>query len=139
MMVAGVVLLAFTFTLALYSIPSDVPRIPLYPFISLPFPLLSGLVVISAILLVAGWIYHPKGSFGQILIGAVSFVAAGAIIRAISFVTAVPVDLEGVTIHVELYAAHATMVLSLGILLALFGLLFWAAERREGRGERIMM
>ncbi len=136
MLVIGIVLLSIAFTLSLFPLPSEIPGIPAYPFFSLPFPLLSGLVVTSTILIAAGWTAHPRGSLGQLLVGAVTFFFAGVIIRVLSFFTAVPVDFEGSTIFVELYGAHATMALSVGVFLALFGILFWAAERQEIRREK---
>lgn len=139
LLVAGIALLAIAFTLALYSVPTGVPGIPSFPFFSLPFPLLSALLVLSVILIGSGWISHPNGSFGQLLIGSATFAVAGVVLRAISFVAAVPLDLGGgVIIHVEPYGAHATMVVSVGPLLAIFGTLFWAADRRERRREKLV-
>ncbi len=138
MLVIGIVLVSIAFTLSLFPLPSKIAGIPAYPFFSLPFPLLSGLVVTSAILLAAGWISHPRGSLRQVLFGAMAMFLVGVVIRVISFLTAVPVDFEGTTIFVELYAAHATMTLSVGIFLALFGILFWVAERREIRREKVV-
>ena len=138
MLVIGIVLLSIAFTLSLFPLPSEIPGVPAYPFFSLPVPLLSGLVVTSAVLLAAGWTSHPRGSLGQLLVGATALFLAGVIIRVLSFLTAVPVDFDGGTIFVELYGAHATLVLSVGIFLALFGILFWAAERQEIRREKVV-
>lgn len=131
MLAGGIALLALTFALAMYSVPSGIPEIPSFPFFSFPFPLLSLLLVLSVTLMAWGWIFHPIGSLGQLMVGAGVLVVAGVLLKVFSFVTAIPLVLGSMTIYVEPYGAHTTLVLLVGPLLALFGLVFHFAERRE--------
>ena len=133
---AGIGLLALAFALALYSVPSVVPGLPTFPFFSLPFPLLSLLIVLGTGFIAMGWISHSRGSFSHILVGSVTVMAGGLIWALISFISAIPFNLGGMTIYVEPYGAHATLVLAAGFLLGLFGSIFWALDRLEKRREK---
>lgn len=133
MLIGGIALLAFAFALALYSTPSGVPGIPSFPFFSLPFPLLSLLLALSTAFIAWGWIFHPNGSFMQLMIASSIVIAIGLILKVVSFVTAIPLAIGSVTILVEPYGAQTTMVLVSGPLLALFGVMYYIFERFEKR------
>ncbi len=133
---AGIALLASAFALSLYSVPSEVPGLPSFPFFSLPFPLISLLIALGSALTAMGWIFHPRGTLTQLMSVSAVFVAGGVIWALINFVTAMPFDLGGLTVYVEPYGAHASLVLIVGPLLAIFGLVFWALDRFEKRREK---
>ena len=136
MLGAGIALLTSAFALSLYSVPSEVPGLPSFPFFSLPFPLMPMLIALGSALAAMGWIFHPRGTLGQLMAGSAAFVAGGVIWALINFVTAIPFDLGGITVYVEPYGAHASLVLVVGPLLAIFGLIFWALNHFEKRGEK---
>ena len=133
---AGIAFLAAAFTFSLYSVPSEVPGLPSFPFFSLPFPLISLLIALGSAFIAMGWIFHPRGTLGQVIAGSAVFVAGGVIWALINFVTAIPVDLGDITIYVEPYGAHASLVLAVGPLLAIFGLVFWALNHFEKRRDK---
>ncbi len=135
-LVAGTAILALDFTLALYSVPSVVSGLPTFPFFSLPFPLLSLLIVLGTGLIAMGWVFHSRGSFSHILVGSATVTAGGLIWAVISFISAIPFNLGGMTIFIEPYGAHATLVLAVGLLLGLFGSIFWGLDRLEKRREK---
>lgn len=133
MAIGGMALLALAFTLALYSVPSDIPGIPSFPFFSLSFPLLSLLLVLSVALIAWGWIFHPSGSLTPLLVTAGLVTAGGGILKAISFISVVPIEIGGLTLFVEPYGPHATMALVLGPLLAFFGVMYHFLKRGDRR------
>lgn len=128
---AGAVLLASAFALALYSVPSEVPQIPEFPLFSLPFPLISVLLVLSTVLLAWGWIFHPRGSLTGLLIASASLLAAGVVLTVISYLVVIPLVIGDQTVYVFPYSTQAMLVLVVGPLTAIYGLVFSWAERRE--------
>ncbi|MCJ2531664.1 MAG: hypothetical protein LN413_05075 [Candidatus Thermoplasmatota archaeon] len=136
MLVTGIGSLAVGFMLALYSVPSEVPALPSFPFFSLPFPLLSLLIALGSAFLAMGWIFHSQGSLSKLLVLSATLVAAGTVWAVISFATSIPLEFGGTTIYFEPYAAHASLLLVTGLLLAAFGLLFRLLDRWEERREK---
>lgn len=133
MAISGIALLALAFTLALYPTPSAISGIPSFPFFSLSFPLLSLLLVLSIALIAWGWIFHPFGSLTHLLVAASLVTAIGVILKAVSFTSTIPIEVQGMTIFVEPYGPHTTMALVSGPLLALFGVMYYLLRRSDRR------
>ncbi len=134
MAVAGIVLLIFAFSLALYSVPSETSPLPSFPFLSPPLNSVFALLVgLSLIFLPVGWIEYSDGSLVPlILAGAVVFVS-GILLKVLSILYAVPMPAGGDTLYVEPYGAHANFVIVVGPLLGFFTVFFHALRRFDLR------
>lgn len=134
MAVAGIVLLVLAFSLALYSVPSQTPPLPSFPFLSTPLNSVFALLVgLSLILLPVGWIVYSDSSLMPPLLASAVIFASGILLKGLSILYAVPMPAGGETLLVEPYGAHANLVIVVGPLLGFFTVIFHALRRFDLR------
>lgn len=134
MAVAGIVLLVFAFSLALYSAPSETPPLPSFPFLSPPLNSVFALLVgLSLILLPVGWVVYSDGSLVPLFLASAVVFASGILLKGLSILYAVPMPVGGDTLYVEPYGAHVNLVIVVGPLLGFFTGFFHAFRRFDLR------
>ncbi len=131
----GILLSALGLALSLYSIPDSAdPRLPVFPFLELRFPLIPLFLVISAVLLSAGWVAW-RGSLVPLLVLASALFAFGIILSTLSILYPIPENVQGRTLFIFPYSAQSTEPFLTGALITVFGIIFSGARGQKPRGQ----
>lgn len=131
----GTVLLVVSFLLSLYSVPDSAdPRLPSFPVLELKFPLIPLLLILSVVLMSAGWNGWREQLLPLLVLALVLFIL-GAVLVSLSFAKSIPVTVGSTTLYIQPYAAQAIEVTIAGGLLAFFGFLFKWTNRRAPKSR----